>query len=118
MLIFFEKAINQSCFFGGLPFHWNRKKNQISLPLDRRDVIRWSIAAINELCFTVFVIFRTISTRSEKIDELARLRVTCLCGFYTLFGSIHVYYFFRREQAAELVNLFVGVFKQWEGIQL
>jgi len=115
-LSFLEKVTNTSCCFGGLPFHWDRKSNRISLPLDRKDVLRWSIAVIYELCFTVFLLFRTISTRSEKMDSFARLRVICESGFFLLFSSVNVYFIFRREKMAGMVNLFLRVFELLEGI--
>jgi len=116
MLRFLEKVTNASSFFGGLPFHWDGKSNRILLPLNRKDVLRWSIAAMYELCFTVFVLFRVISTRSEDMDSFARLRVICESGFFVLFSSVHVHFIFRRQQTAGLVNLFLRVFKQLEGI--
>jgi len=116
MLSFLEKATNTSCFFGGLPFHWDGKSNRITLPLNRKHVFRWSVAAVYEFFFTVFVLFRAISIRNEELDSVARLRVTSVGGFCILFGSVHVYYVFRSEQAAGLVNMFVRLFKQLEGI--
>jgi len=67
MLHFFEKAINQSCFFGGLPFHWNSKKNRISLPLDRRDVLRWSIAAIYEYVLQFLLFFEQFLREVKRL---------------------------------------------------
>jgi len=68
-----------------------------------------------ELCFTVFVLCRAISTRSEKMDSFARLRVLCESGFFVLFSLVHVHFIFRREQTARWIDLFLRVFTKLEG---
>lgn len=99
---------------GGMPFRWDSKKNKIVVPLNRKDVLVWTVAATYQLIYTMFVIFRAVSSIDTEMDSVSRLRSTAVIGMCLTFSFIHIYYIMRRTELAEMVNTFLESSKHME----